>query len=1266
MKRSAQLVGLILAIVTYLASPVSAQSVQQGVALLNEGRELADKAHSKEDKEKAMTKFQQALEIFHKNKSEKNEANALYRLGSVYSDLSHYGKALEYYGQALEVYRKIEDAQGEGVALNDIGFVHNEMSQYRKALDYYEKSLQIRRKTGNLAGEATTLNNMAAVYDNMSQYQRALEHYEKALEIRRKTNDVRGEGLILGNIGLVYNNLSQYHKALEYYQKALEIKVKTGDVKGQGTVLNNIGLAYDNLGEYKRALEQYEKALEISKKIGSLSGEGVTLSNIGAVYDSLGQYEKALEFYEQALAIRRKVRDVSGESATLNNIGMTYDNLGRYQQALKYYEQSLNIKRKIGDVSGEGSTLSNIGVVYDNLGQYRKALEYHEQSLSIRRKIGDISGEGTTLNNIGAVYRQLGQYRKALEYYEQSLPIHRKIGNVQMEGTTLSNIGVVYDNLGQYKKALEHYEQALGIRRKIGDIGGEGSTLNNIGLTQQNLGQYQKSMEYFESSLDIKRRIGDISGEGVTLNNIGLGYDYLGQYQKSLQYYEQSLNIQHRIGDISGEGTTLANMGGVYKELGQYSKALEYYEKSLSIRRKIGDIHGEGSTLAGVGAIYNQTGKYDEALQSFQQSLEIYRKLGISTDSPKDLIGNFYLDRGEPDKAAPFIKEAGYYDSLGRMYLLKSDYTNATTQYEKLLAKAQENKNANNLFTAYTGLGKAHEALEDYKKAEEYYEKGMKLTEELRSGLLPSERRDFFERKVNGFERSEPAKGLTRVRMKLNRASGSIDSSEFTRARAFSDNISLRSDAGYAGVPQEILRKEDELVSKVAALKKELTKTDRERAPAKYDNLAKSAQEAEADLKIFVDELWDKYRPYASVKYARPVTLKESALKPEEYVVIFDTSGEGVGVKLVKGKRIVETYYREWKLESLEKDVRKFRQSFEDVKPKEFDPDLGQALYNGLLARVLLDVPKGAPLLIIPDGPLAALPFEALVVAGKAVWKEGNAGPYPEGLTYLGDVYPISYYQSITALSLARTLGSNERPPSKTLVIADPVFDTADPRLKTASIEERTKMLAALPDTLMSIKNQTGISFSRLSQTSELADNLKRISPGNTDLFTGLQATKSILFDKPLTDYGSIVFATHGYFGKDMPGIQEPVLAMTLVGLPKDQDGFLRMTEVMGMKLNANVVALTACQTGLGSNLAGEGVMSMGRAFQYAGARSILMSLWSVSESGSVMLVEKFFERLNAGKNKLEALRVAREDVRKAGYEHPFYWAPFILVGEVD
>ena len=208
--------------------------------------------------------------------------------------------------------------------------------------------------------------------------------------------------------------------------------------------------------------------------------------------------------------------------------------------------------------------------------------------------------------------------------------------------------------------------------------------------------------------------------------------------------------------------------------------------------------------------------------------------------------------------------------------------------------------------------------------------------------------------------------------------------------------------------------------------------------------------------------------------------------------------------------------------------------------------------------------------------------------------------------------------------------------------------------------------MGSLADKLMSIKNEKGITFPRLPLTGELAENLKEMEPKRTDVYLGMKASKHVLFEKPLNRYGAIIFATHGYFGKGLPGIQEPVLILTLPDQPEGQDGFLRMSEVMGLKLNAEVVALTACQTGLGRRLTGEGTMGMGRAFQYAGAKSVLMSLWSVAEKSSVILVASFFRHIKEGKSKPAALRLARKEIREAGYDHPFFWAAFILVGEVD
>jgi len=671
-----------------------------------------------------------------------------------------------------------------------------------------------------------------------------------------------------------------------------------------------------------------------------------------------------------------------------------------------------------------------------------------------------------------------------------------------------------------------------------------------------------------------------------------------------------------------------------------------------------------------IGQVCFSFANYDDALKYYQKALEIKTKIGSPTAGIKSLIAWTYMEKGDLGKAEELLKDVKLNWSSGKLHLLKLDYDKARINYEKLRVSAEKSGNVENLFTAYTGLGKVYEGLEDYQSAEEYYDKGMKLSEEMRSRLLPAERKNFFEVKVWGFERSEPAKGLTRVRMKLNRAAESIDSSEVTRARAFSDGIAQQSERGVAGVPEDVLEKEKDLIAKNASLKTELGKVEKDKNPEAYSNITKEVEIAETELNSHIEMLWNKHKAYAAVKHPRPVTLKESSLRPDEYVVIFDVSGEGVGIKLIKGKAIAETYYKRWKQDDLEKAIRRFREPFEQANLRKFDPELAESLYKGLLARVLMDVPKGSPIIIVPDGILATLPFEALVTGGKAAWQESQWGWRPAGLTYLGDVYPISYYQSITALTLARAMRQKSQPGDRLLVIADPVFLMQDARAQGAKQTEVAQKDGKFHMRLMAAVEEEGkgeFRFDRLPQTGALAEDLKRLYGDKADVHTGLKADKAnFLADVApnLSRYGQIIFATHGVFTNQIPGIQEPFLALSMV--PPGTDGFLKMSDVMSLKMNADTVALTACQTGLGKDLSGEGVMSMGRAFQYAGAKSILMSLWSVAEETSTMLAATFFSNLKEGKTRLEALKLARDKVRAEGADHPFFWASFILVGETQ
>jgi tetratricopeptide (TPR) repeat protein len=570
------------------------------------------------------------------------------------------------------------------------------------------------------------------------------------------------------------------------------------------------------------------------------------------------------------------------------------------------------------------------------------------------------------------------------------------------------------------------------------------------------------------------------------------------------------LEISRKIGNIRGDSVTLASIGLVYKYLGQYQKGLEYYEKSLEISRKIDDVNQAAVTIAHISELYQQIGQYDTALASAREALAIKEKIGVPTNDTKATIGNLYLDQGNIAAAETLIKQVDSASSMGRLYLMKSDYSGAGQYYEQLRTSSEESGNVDDLFTAYTGLGKAHEAMQGFKKAEEFYEKGMNLVEELRSGLLPSERKNFFEVKTHGFLRSDPAKGLVRVKMKLNRSAESIAPSELTRARTFAEHLSEASATGASKVPKRRLEEEQSLVNQLAALKKALAQTDRDKQSDKYNNISIEVKRISSELSDFVNTLWKDYPAYAAVKYPRPPSLKDSALRPEECAVIFDVSSEGVGVILIRDKAVSKAFYLDLKLSDLERDVFKFREPFEKLRLKDYDAELAKSLYNRLLRPALADVPKGAPLIIIPDGILAMLPFEALVTGGEATWnKSRNGFDYPDGLTFLGDEHPISYYQSVTALTLVRTIGNKEKPKDSLLVVADPVFNMKDQRAQQAGdtrLSQKEKEYNI--QRMTTIEDSDGPLFPQLPETGKLAESLSKMYGTSCLSVTGLKADK--------------------------------------------------------------------------------------------------------------------------------------------------------------
>jgi CHAT domain-containing protein/Tfp pilus assembly protein PilF len=826
----------------------------------------------------------------------------------------------------------------------------------------------------------------------------------------------------------------------------------------------------------------------------------------------------------------------------------------------------------------------------------------------------------------------------------------------------------------QYANALKHYKEALRIKRETGDVRGEAYTLNNIGIVYARHANYFKAVQYYQESLDIYRKIGDVKAEGNSLSNLAGVYINWGQHAKAMECYQKALEIAGQTGDRRREGATLNQLGVAYVARGQYSKSLEYSQKALVIARNMGDAVGEGRALENLGTIYKALGDHVRALSSYEEMLASNRRIGVPTKISNRILGHLYLDVGDLEKAESAVKESGSWDLAGRLALLRFDYATARQYYQEIHQMAERSRRASDLFTSHTGLGLACEGLKEIAEAAEYFRKAVEHTEEVRYGLSSAERAEFYNVRIDGFSRTAPYEGLARVLMKMNTPEEALKESEYTKARAFSEGLSRKSPETKLDLPAQVLDKDESVNNQLAALAKSLQQAYEKQNKDVIASLEPQLKDAKQMLAVHVGQLRKEYPLFAATRYPQPMELEQAAVRDSEWTLSYDVTDSGLVIVLTRGKKVVSGLFKPVPRKEVDTLVRTFRQPLEldaeeniSQKLTTFDFATGKNLSDILLADILPDLPKGTPVIIIPDDCLGVLPFEMLVLNDGGKILTDKKIPYVSGAEFFGDRNPISYYQSITALTLARTLGKHRKGGDKLIAMVDPVFSESDSRLVQMAKEEKNKILASLPkDLLMSIQTETKMTFPRLPLTGELGQSLKKAAPDKTDLYEGFKAKKSTLLEKDLTGYRSVVFATHGYFGKDLPGIQEPVLVLTLVDQPKDQDGFLRLSEVMGLKINADIVALTACQTGLGRHISGEGTMGMGRAFQYAGAKSVLMSLWAVSETASVKLVESFFKHCKEGKNKLEALKLARTEVRESGADHPFFWAPFILVGEVE
>ena len=364
--------------------------------------------------------------------------------------------------------------------------------------------------------------------------------------------------------------------------------------------------------------------------------------------------------HEKKLAAARAEHSDKATAAELCQLGRLYVLTKDEQAGVNYLEQAVPIEEAIGDRSGEATTLKDIGRVYSNLTETPKALDYYNRALEVARAAGDRRVEGQILNNIGWVDRHLGRAQEALSFYDQAATIWRDVPDPGGEGTTLSGRGAVYSDLGQKEKALKYFNQALPMCKQAADHTCEIDTLNHIGWAYDLLGQKAKAIRYYAQALALCRSAGDRRGEAQFLNNIGWSYQSTGEYQRALAYLGQALPIARAVGDRNIAASTLDSLGLLYRHAGNYRKALTYYRQALPLESQGGMDADEIYTMWGMGDSESALGDDKNALRNDLAALSLAKEMGDpdSQGGVDSSLMTYFSDRKQPETAIFFGTEA--------------------------------------------------------------------------------------------------------------------------------------------------------------------------------------------------------------------------------------------------------------------------------------------------------------------------------------------------------------------------------------------------------------------------------------------------------------------------------------------------------------------------------------------------------------------------------------------------------------------------------
>lgn len=1026
---------------------------------------------------------------------------------------------------------------------------------------------------------------------------------------------------------------------LEKYSQVFD--VNNLSPKDQADLLYYSANEQFQVNEFQEAARLWQRALKLYVQIDNQQGEMASLFSLGITSSYLEKYDEAVVFYENSFSIANDIEDRKQVLNITKVLGVTYLILREYEKADTASLQFLDAFNTLtlSEQQQEFDSISELGLQYNDNAQYKQAINLYQKALEIAVETSDLYKESKILHRLGVSYGNLAEYEQAIVSLERSLKIARRLAETEREAYVLVSLARTYRQLFKDEQAAFFIDQAAEAANNIEKPEDKADFFGYLGNIYRDFENYEKGIILLQRSIDIHRKINNLAGEAGSLLNLGNAYAVIGEYEKSAIVREQSLLIFREIGDRHMEAHLLNHLGSTYNASGQYEKAIRMLMQSLEVARELGNSQAESGALGNLGVTYSLLGQYDKALVFHQKSfdIEVERK-GLLKTSPQN---------------------------LGLVYYELGKYQQALTLLSQSLEIERRNRDLQGEVKALYGLGVVYSQIQQYDKAISSYEKAIEILEKNRGQLLTIELRQNYFRSVQSIYLSYLGllMDLYRQNPTQDYALRAFEISEKSRARVLLELLTESNTDINTNLEPVFLQREQ-------ALSKQLNQAEQQRI-AIFENLNSTDEQKQAvnqkleqtlaEFQELENEIRLNNPKYADLQYPETISVTElqNQILDEDTVLLQYLLGEENSYLWVVTKESFHSY----ELPS-EVDITQTAKALLGeplTSPKATNPVLAASLQQQRLdltrqlsAQIIQ--PAAAHLtkkriVIVPDGELNYFPF-SILTTGTSETKT------------LSEQFELVNLPSSSTLATIRKNTVRPIPDRPSLsIFADPVFSTEDCRFTNSPNCDQDRLVASRS------RSSRGdyLTWDDLPGTYTEASNILKLFPdkSKTKAAFGFAAQRDQVLAEQLKNYDLIHFATHGFFHQTKP--EQSGLVFSLVDEVGDrQNGFLRLDSIFNMQLDASLVVLSACQTGVGEEIPGEGIVGLSRGFMYAGTPRLLMSLWQVDDAATAEFMTRFYKNLLEEKQTAAAaLKETQWEMREeTEWTHPQYWAAFILQGD--